>query len=161
MRKRSASVVPSPGVQISPSTEEKPITHVLPNEIFDSVKDLPPLQRQSALDNYRGLHVDWTLALFRAEKHWGNKSLIQLSLSYNYGGGLPVLVFCKVKADSNKELFVTKQGASIRVLAEIESVDSGTTITLTKPSITILPPKQPANRTVRNATQKTRGKRKR
>lgn len=117
----------------------------MPHEIYKAIEDLPPLQHEHVLEQYNGLHVDWTAELFSASKHWRIDSLVRLALIYRPESLHSVLIYCEVERDSHKDLTVAKRGTPIRVVGEIESVDSNG-ISLLDAKVSILPSAQPRAR---------------
>ena len=89
------------------SAPAPPVARILPLEIYDAVRDLPPLQQ------YEGLHVDWNAELYSASKVHGDDSRVWLALdhkseseSWRY-----VLIFCEVSISFSLRSYCGKTGS--------------------------------------------------
>jgi hypothetical protein len=118
--------------------KRKSIAQIKPHEIYETIHNLPPLQQNSAFNNYVGLRVDWTGRLYFAHQDKKDSSIIRLGLSIERDEMRSDYIHFNVSSDENRELAIAKEGTAIRVIGEIEKVDSAW-IDLTNCIITILP----------------------
>ena len=113
-------------VNISQATKdviEKPIAQILPNQIYENVKNLPPLQQEDAFNHYKGLRVEWKTRLASAFRQRTDPSQIRLHLSYTSKPYIDYYIFCYVNANDNNNLAVAKKDSLIQVIGEIVKVD--------------------------------------
>jgi hypothetical protein len=120
------------------TTREKSIAQIKPCEIYEAVHNLPPVQQDIAFNNYVGLRVDWTGELYFAHMDKKDSSIIRLGLLIERDKNWSDYIHFEVNSDENRELAITKKGATIRVIGEIENVDPAW-INLTNCIVTILP----------------------
>jgi hypothetical protein len=89
-----------------------------PLQIFDAIRNAPPLQQDELAKNYLGLKVDWTLKFQSARKL--DDDSVHISLLY--ADEIFPLIQCDVSLSKYRELNIMNRGADIRVVGTIDRV---------------------------------------
>ena len=100
----------------SPAGNEKEINKLLPKDIVQYLRSLPPFQKESAGKNYEGIKVAWEVNLqYTTQISKGNQLLIM------FHKGKPPSVSCVVDVGHYPELKIIKQDQDFIIEGEIKS----------------------------------------
>jgi hypothetical protein len=96
-------------------------TQVTPEQIFEYLDGLPPLQRDSASRNYQGIKVSWLVKFGNAVSHNNGQLLLIMRYSYNF---MSIGVTCMISVRSYPKLKIIKEDHEFLIEGTIEFIDS-------------------------------------
>ncbi len=120
---RTKRIKSSPPKQPEDNSVKKSVMkNLTPRKImYDDLGRLPPLQRDSAAQNYKGIKVSWKVCFYNASL-LGNGKLHLMML--NPGGNYP-WIYCDVNPEEYPQLRIMKSEEKFVVEGEIESIEHG------------------------------------
>lgn len=109
----TASRASESAVQLTKVTRISPLSF---QEIFEALKDAPPLQVEAVSERFKGITVQWKAQIFDIQK----KDNDRVWLALHFGSDKPGLIFCEVSLSQYKELAYLKKEAPVTVFGVIE-----------------------------------------
>lgn len=104
-----------------PVPAEQTTSDITPQDIIEYLDSLPPLQKDSAAEHYKGIKVSWLVNLRSGHNVKNGK----LRLMMGTKGSVRPWIFCEVDPKQYPLLRVIKKNQSFRVDGEIKQVSSG------------------------------------
>jgi hypothetical protein len=105
--------------------ETKPKRYITPEEIRQSLKDVPPFQTQQVMKNFEGIEIEWFVEL-RSIRKYENELFIMTRIPKSN------IAFISFKIDMERypELKIMKAGELFTVKGEIDHITAGVDLDL-------------------------------
>jgi hypothetical protein len=117
---RSSSPIKDAGVDAQAAASTRNISAITFEDIAEAIGNMPPLQRETIANSYKGLKVEWKTYYNGGSRLGDGLIRVRFKPKMNAFGQS---IICKVRDSEYPELGILREGAEVKVIGEIEEAD--------------------------------------